>query len=290
MLAPTLFNLFFDAVTRMALNSMPTHGVNIEYNTEASLVGNRRKLSSRRLLQDLLYADDMALMADTEVQLKELLVRLDGVCTHMGLSVSVKKTEILAVQPLPGATPPTPVQLRQTGEHREVKVVHHFEYLGSIVSDDCSLDKEVESRIAKASRAFGSLSRILWYQRKIKRHTKLRLFRAVILPSLLYGCESCAHLAHHVSRLQSFVMRCLRIILGVSLWKKLRNTAIRERAGMPRISTLAHGKEAALAGTRGILAWTWTASPDRSWWPDQPKPHEQQADRRNAGEMLWLVT
>ena len=49
-----------------------------------------------------------------------------------------------------------------------VEVVSTFEYLDSTMSDDCSLTAEVEARTSKASKAFSSLSRVLWYQRKGK--------------------------------------------------------------------------------------------------------------------------
>ena len=68
-----------------------------------------------------------------------------------------------------------------------VEVVSHFQYLGSIVEDDCGSDLEVDSRIFKASKAFQSLSRILWYQQTIKSCIKLRILNTVILSTLLHG-------------------------------------------------------------------------------------------------------
>ena len=68
-------------------------------------------------------------------------------------------------------------------------VVSHFQYLGSIALDDCGSALKVDSRICKASKASPSLSRILWYQQKIKSCTKLRILNAVIRPTLLYDLE-----------------------------------------------------------------------------------------------------
>ena len=109
--------------------------------------------------------------------------------------------------------------------------MEEFEYLGSIISADCSLDKEVSCRISKASRDFSS---VLWYQRQIKTSTKSRLFKSVIHSTLLYGSETWASLVTHVKRLQVFNMRCVRVILGVTRWDQKRNTELRAMAGLER--------------------------------------------------------
>ena len=119
-----------------------------------------------------------------------------------------------------------------------MSVVEEFEYLGSTVTSTCTLDKEIDLRISKASRSFTSLSRVLWYQRRIKRKNKLCIFKAVILPTLLYGSETWAVIGHHLHRLQGFVMCCLRIILGVSMHEKMRNTEIRKLASMETVESM----------------------------------------------------
>ena len=110
---------------------------------------------------------------------------------------------------------PRQVQLQLADE--PVDVVEGFEYMGSIVMSDCELDREINVRNMKASNSFRSLCRILWYQQKIMMSTKMRMFKAAILPTLLYGSETWAPLAKQMKWLQCFVMRCLRIELGVSV-------------------------------------------------------------------------
>ena len=103
---------------------------------------------------------------------------------------------------------------------------------------DCELDREISVRIRKASSSFRSLCRILWYQQKIMMSTKMRMFKAAILPTLLYGSETWTPLAKQMKRLQRFVMRCLRIILGVSMREKQRNTDIRAKANIETVETM----------------------------------------------------
>ena len=153
------------------------------------------------------------------------------------------------VRPIDGTSqPPKPISLRP-GEV-PVEVVSNFQYLGSVVSSDCSPTAEVESRIAKASQAFRSLSRLLWYQKRIKTTTKLRIFNSVIVPTLqlLYGLESVVLLEPHIHRLQSFIMHCLRIILRVSIWDKKRNTSIRKMAQQQRVSSIVSQRRLRLLG------------------------------------------
>ena len=113
-----------------------------------------------------------------------------------------------------------------------------FKYLGVFLTNEVLLDTEVDPRVKKASIAFGCLNKLVWYQPAIKCSTKCRLFKAVILPVLLYGSESWAPLNHHFQRLNTFVNQCLRTILGLSLFDKIRNTEIRNRANIERIETL----------------------------------------------------
>ena len=75
-------------------------------------------------------------------------------------------------------------------------------------------------------------------KKKIQTCTKVRVLNSVILSTLLYGLESSVLLEPFVHRLESFVVRCLRIILGISVRQKKRHTTIRKMAKQQRISSL----------------------------------------------------
>ena len=116
------------------------------------------------------------------------------------------------------------------------------------MSQDCSNSAEVSSRIVKASQAFGSLKRRLWLQKRIKTVTKLRVFPSVIMPTLLYGLECTVLLEPEIHRIQSFVMRCLRIILSISIRDNKRNTSIRKAAKQQRVSSILSQRRLRFAG------------------------------------------
>ena len=108
--------------------------------------------------------DDVALVSDAMDALEETLMVFNGLCVGMGLKINAKKTKVLAVHPLCAhSAPPKSVQLGDGGEH--VEVVEEFEYLGSTISQDCTLDHEIDRRVSKASRTFRSLYRVLWCRR-----------------------------------------------------------------------------------------------------------------------------
>ena len=73
--------------------------------------------------------------------------------------------------------------------HR-LQVVDKLTYLRSTFSRAMHMDDEVSARIAKASAVFGRLHGIIWDQSGIRFDTKLKVYRSVVLPTLLYACES----------------------------------------------------------------------------------------------------
>ena len=115
--------------------------------------------------------------------------------------------------------------------------VEQYQYLGSILRNDCSIDEEIDTRICKASIAFRSIGRLIWYQKKLKKKTKMRLFKSNIMPILLYGCETWAPLSNHVQRLQSFVNKCVQSICEISMRDMFRNTEIR-RGNIERVDSI----------------------------------------------------
>ena len=89
--------------------------------------------------------------------------------------------------------------------------------------------------------------RILYYRRLGKCHAEIAhrltkegrsIFNSVVLSTLLYGLETAVFLEPQINRLQSFVMRCLRSILGVSLQDGQRDTSIRKTAHIQRVSSM----------------------------------------------------
>ena len=158
-LAPNLFNFYLDAMMSMALGNHPNEGLSILFHLDADLMGNK-KMSHKTRLKDLEYADDMCLVAAGKLSLETLLHSVDQACTEMGLDINMKKTKIMSALPSQSSVHPT-AKLVNLGRGKEpVDVANEFQYLGFVVSSSCSLNREIDSRISKASQSFNSLCRV----------------------------------------------------------------------------------------------------------------------------------
>ena len=118
-----------------------------------------------------------------------LFSRFSDTAQRFGLTVSLKKTEVL--QYLTQSYPPhhTASATIIAGDTC-LKSVEQFCYLGSTLVNTVSSDSDITLRLAKAGNAFGRLQRRLWSEHGVSVRTKVAVYRAVVLSSLLYGCES----------------------------------------------------------------------------------------------------
>ena len=117
---------------------------------------------------------------------------------RFGLTISIKKTEVL-YQPAKG-NEYTPPDIFIEGQ--QLKAVEQFIYLGSVVSNNASLDADIAARVAKATAAFGRLTKRLWNNRDVRVETKISVYRAAVVSSLLFGCETWALTSGQIKRLE----------------------------------------------------------------------------------------
>ena len=236
-LAPTLFSLLFAEMLSTAL-TQTSAGIRIRYRTDGRFFDLRRLKANTKvreaLVRDFLFADDCALASHTEEDLQRLADCFSTAAKAFGLTISIKKTEVL-LQSAPGSCKPEPA-IRI--DSNALKNVEDFTYLGSCLSSSGSLDKEITVRLAKASSAFGRLWTRVWQERGISKATKVAVYRAVVLTSLLYGCETWTFYRRHIQQLSSFHLRCLRKILGIHWEDRVTNQEVLRRAALPGIEAL----------------------------------------------------
>ena len=236
-LAPTLFSLLFAEMLSAAL-TQTNAGIKIKYRTDGRFFDLRRLKASTKvreaLVRDFLFADDCALAAHSEEDLQHLADCFSTAAKAFGLTVSIKKTEVL-YQAAPGASKPDP-DIRIDGA--PLKNVEDFTYLGSCLSSSGTLDKEISCRLAKASSSFGRLWTRVWHERGIRQKTKVAVYRAVVLSSLLYGSETWTYYRRHIKKLDQFHLRCLRRLLGIRWEDRVTNQEVLRRAALPGIEAL----------------------------------------------------
>ena len=97
----------------------------------------------------------------------------------------------------------------------ELKTVKSFKYLGSMISSDGQLDMEISAMISKASQALGRLNSRVLIHHNVSLTTKLKGYRAFVLTSLLYGCESWTIYCPHIRQLEKFHVEALHSIQGI---------------------------------------------------------------------------
>ena len=106
-----------------------------------------------------------------------------------------------------------------------------FTYLGSTLSESAMIDDDISARLGKASASFGRLTKRLWNERGVCMSTKINLYCAVVLTTLLYGCETWTPYRRRVRRLDQFHVRCLRQMAGTKWQDMLPNTEVLEHCG-----------------------------------------------------------
>ena len=180
-----------------------------------------------------MFADDCALVGHTYEDIQHIVNCLDRSTKRFGLSISLKKTEVL-FQPRPGSNyNPPPVMI---GDH-PMSYVSNFKYLGSFLSNNATVDADVSHRITKASAAFGKLYNRLWQRHEIKLTTKVAVYKTVVLSVLLYGRESWTLLRRNLKSLESFHLRCPRRICGIQWTDCIPNTEVLSRCNISGIES-----------------------------------------------------
>ena len=151
----------------------------------------------------------------------------------LGLTISLGKTEAL-FQPAPAAVAHRPTI---STDGTMVKTVDDFKYLGSMISNDGSLDK-IRALIYKVSQALGRLNTRVLRQHNIRQSTKLKVYRAVVLTTLLYGCEIWTLYRRHLTHLERFHVHSLRTIMNIKWQDRVSNLQVLDMAESTSIEAM----------------------------------------------------
>ena len=105
--------------------------------------------------------------------------------------------------------------------------VEKFNYLRATVGKQWGGEEDTKTRLGKARGAFVKLNRV-WNSSSLSRKTKIRLYKALVKPVLMYGCETW--------KIDVFQNRCLRRIMKIKWQDKINNRELLERANVERLS------------------------------------------------------
>ena len=179
-------------------------------------------------INNIRYADDTVLFADTEEKLLMLVDGLNEGCSRYGMKINIEKTEVMGVTK---RREQLPVNISLGGSL--LKQVSTFKYLGSQVSDDAKCDSDIRARIGMAKAAFGQLRKIL-VSMSIRRETRVRVLKSYVWSVLLFGCEAWTISKEMRSRLEAAEMWFYRRMLRIPWTARRTNQEVLRMAGVTR--------------------------------------------------------
>ena len=183
MLSPCLFNIYAEYIMRNAGLEEAKAGIKI----------------ARRNINNLRYADDITLMAESEEELKSLLMKVKEESEKVGLKLNIQKINIMASGPI--------TSWEIDGE--TVETVSDFIFLGSKITVDGDCSHEVKRHLLFGRKIMTNLHSIL-KNRDITMPTKVHLVKAMLFPVVMYGCESWTVEKAECRKIDAFELWCWR--------------------------------------------------------------------------------
>ena len=168
-----------------------------------------------RNINNLRYAGDTTLMAESEAELKSLLMEVKEESEKAGLKLNIQKTKIRASSPI------TSWQIN--GE--TVETVKDFILGGSKITADDDCSHEIKRRFLLEKKAMTNLDSIL-KSRDITLLTKVHLVKAMVFPVVMYGCENWTIKKAERRRIDAFELWCWRRLFRVPWTTKSSNQSI----------------------------------------------------------------
>ena len=135
---------------------------------------------ARRNVNNIRYADDTTLMAESEQELKSLFMNMKEESEKVGLKLNIQKMKIMASGPI--------TSWEIDGE--TVEIVSDFIFGDSKITADGECSHEIKRHLLLGRKVMINLGSIL-KSRDITLPTKVRLVKALVFPVVMYGCEDC---------------------------------------------------------------------------------------------------
>ena len=157
-----------------------------------------------RNINNLRYADDTTLMAESEEELRSLLMKVKEESEKVGLKLNIQKTKIMTSGPI--------TSWEIDGE--TVEKVAHFIFWGSKITEDGDCSHEIKRRLLLGRKVMTNLDSIL-KSRDITLPTKVHLVKAMVFPVVMYGCESWTVKKAERRRIDAFELWWWRRLLRV---------------------------------------------------------------------------
>ncbi|VDP06581.1 unnamed protein product [Schistosoma curassoni] len=164
--------------------------------------------TSRMQSDDLDFADDLALLSQTQQPMQEKTTSVAAASAAVGLNIHKGKSKNLRYN--------TECTNPITIDGEDLEDVKTFTYLGSIIDEQAGSNADVKARIGKARAAYLQL-RNIWNSKQLSNNTKFRIFNTNVKTLLLYGAGTWRTTKEIIQKIQLFINNCLRKILRIPL-------------------------------------------------------------------------
>ena len=168
-----------------------------------------------RNINNLRYTDDIILMAESEEELKSLLMKVKEESKKVGLKLNIQKTKIMASGPI--------TSWEIDGE--TVETVSDFIFVGSKITADSNYSLEIKRCLLLGRKVMTNLDSIL-KSRDVSLPTEVHLVKAMLFPVVMNGCESWMVKKAEHQRINAFELWCWRRLLKVPWTARRSNQSI----------------------------------------------------------------
>jgi hypothetical protein len=160
-------------------------------------------------VQILAYADDVVIVARYENAVKDAFNRLEKASQKMGLMINYDETKYMGTTCKPNKEKYIRIN------NSDIERVNQFKYLGSFITNNNKISSEISHRINMGNTCYYGLRNIL-RSKLLKEDIKFKIYKTLIRPVVLYGCESWTLTTKEEERLKIFERKILRKIYGPS--------------------------------------------------------------------------
>ena len=178
------------------------------------------KVSEQEELKKILYADDLAVVADNKKDLQKTLQEWSNTFRKHGLQMNLEKTEVMWIGE-------QEVDLHVVVDGKAIKQVNRFVYLGGTLCEDGGSSKDIQRVVQLGAATWKRVEGIVW-DRKLKKHLKGKVLKTCVVPACIYGLGTLALTERQEEKMQIAENNWVRRICKITQEDRRKVKELRE--------------------------------------------------------------